>query len=130
MSSSKPIWTGLAVGVVVGGAFFLLLFFTVFSICSTTSLAEGLFPYALISDPTLHDRWWLALPLALVQYPAYGMLCGFVWLRKRSVLWVVVLGLVVAHAMAGNAASARMKSLHEKMSLAAESLSDIKSKSN
>jgi len=115
MTLPKPISTGLVVGIVVGAAFFLLSFFTVFSICSDTSIAEGLFPYALISDPALDDRWWMALPLALIQYPIYGMLCGYVWMRKRSLLWVCVLGLLVAHLISANAASSRVKALHERI---------------
>src|ERR1044072_9024741 len=109
MTLLKPISIGLLVGIVVGGAFFLLAFFTVFSICSDTSIAEALFPFALISDPALEDRWWLALPLALVQYPLYGMLCGYVWMRKRTLLWMFVLGLFVVHVMSANVASSRVK---------------------
>ena len=115
MTLPKPISTGLIVGIVVGGAFFLLSFFTVFSICSDTSIAEGLFPFALISDPALQDRWWLALPLALVQYPLYGMLCGYVWMRKRTMLWMCVLGLFVVHVMSANLASSRVKALQERI---------------
>ncbi len=107
--------TGLVAGIVVGAALFLLSFFTVFSICSDTTIAEGLFPYALISDPTLTDRWWLALPLALIQYPLYGMLCGYVWMRKQSLLWACVLGLFVVHLISANAASARVETLHERL---------------
>jgi|ERR1051325_4395983 hypothetical protein len=115
MTLPKPISIGLVVGIVVGGAFFLLSFFTVFSICSDTSIAEALFPFALIADPALPERWWLALPLALFQYPVYGMLCGYVWMRKRRLLWMCILGLFVVHVMSGNAASSRVKALHERM---------------
>jgi hypothetical protein len=115
MKLPKPISIGLVVGIIVGAIFFLLSFFTIFSICSDTSIAEGLFPYALISDPAVGDRWWVALPLALIQYPIYGMLCGYVWMRKRSLLWVCVLGLFGVHIFCVNAASSRVKALHEKI---------------
>jgi hypothetical protein len=115
MTLPKPISTGLVVGIVVGAAFFLFSFFTVFGICSDTSASEALFPYAVISDPTLNDRWWLALPLALIQYPVSGMLCGYVWMRKRSLVWVCALGLFCAHLISANAASSRVKALHERI---------------
>ena len=115
MTLPKPISTGLVVGIVAGAAFFLFSFLTVFGICSDTSAAVALFPFAVFTDPTLDDRWWLALPLALIQYPIYGMLCGYVWMRKRSLLWVCVLGLLVAHVTSANAASARVEALHERI---------------
>ena len=113
MTLPKPIWVGLVVGIVVGAALFLLSFFTVFGICSDTSIAEALFPFAVISDPTLDGRWWIALPLALVQYPAYGMLCGYVWMRKRALLSACVLVLLVGHVISANVASSQVKALHD-----------------
>jgi hypothetical protein len=115
MTLPKPVSTGLAVGIAVGAVFFLLSFFTVFGICSDTRIAETLFPYALISDPAIADRWWMALPLALIQYPIYGMVCGYVWMRKRSLLWLCVIGLLVTHMISANAASSRVKALHERI---------------
>ena len=119
MTLPKPISTGLVVGIVVGAAFFLFSFLTVFGICSDTSAAVALFPYAVLSDPTLDDRWRLALPLALIQYPIYGLLCGYVWMRKRSLVWVCLMGLLVAHVISANAASSRVEALHERIWLQA-----------
>ena len=112
MSLPKPVSTGLVVGIVVGALLFVFSFFTVFSICSDTSFAEPTFPYALIADPTLSDRWWLALPIALIQYPLYGMVCGYVWMRKRSLLWLVIVGLLIGHLLAVHCARSRLETLH------------------
>jgi hypothetical protein len=116
MSFAKPVWTGLVVGIVVGALFFAFSFITVFGICSDTSFAQATFPYALIADPSLDDRWWLALPMAFIQYPFYGMLCGYVWLHKRSLLWLCILGLFVAHIAAARGAASRLETLHYKLS--------------
>src|SRR5690242_21951805 len=77
MQILKSVTIGLVIGIVVGALFFLVSFFTVFSICSDTSIAEVLFPYAFIADPTLNKRALLALMLALPQYPIYGAALGF-----------------------------------------------------
>ena len=98
-----------------GGGFCLLFlaFITAFSICSDTSLAEILFPYALYADPTLNDRALLALLLALVQYPAYGLVIGYVWMRRRAAVWLCVLILFLAHVIAVGGAQYRVKAMWE-----------------
>jgi hypothetical protein len=107
---------GLVVGTVIGAFFFLVSFFTIFSICSDTSIAEVLFPYALIADPTLDKRALLALILALPQYPIYGAILGFIWSfdaeRKRPFLAAVLL-LVIGHIAMARIANHRVAAMWE-----------------
>jgi hypothetical protein len=95
-----PIVIGGIIGGGVGFCFLFLAFVTAFGICSDTSIAEVLFPYALFVDPTLHDRALLALLLALVQYPAYGLAIGYFWIRKRASVSACVMILFLAHVLA------------------------------
>ena len=59
--------------------------------------AVFLFPYAsgagaVVDGTGLHSLWmWVVLPLALIQYPLYGLLIGLVWSgrRGRFYLWAI-----------------------------------------
>jgi hypothetical protein len=94
--SYLPILIGSLAGFVIGLGFFVICFFLVFSICSDTSLAEALFPFSLAADPTLRNEALLALLLALIQYPLYGGVLGFVWARDQiGKLWVVACALLI-----------------------------------
>jgi len=116
MRIPKSVLVGIVIGIIVGAVFFLVSFFTVFSICSDTSVAEALFPYALIADPTLDKRALVALALALPQYPAYGAALGFIWQfdgeRKRPFLAAVLL-LIVGHLAVARVANQRVAAMWE-----------------
>ena len=108
-----PIVIGGLIGT-VGGLFLLCFaFITAFGICSDTSFAEILFPYALYADPSLFDRPYLALTLALAQYPVYSIVCGWVWVRKQSAFWACLLILLIAHMIAVGGAHYRVKTMWE-----------------
>ena len=94
----------------MGAPLFLLSFFTAFSICSDTTIAEKLFPFALIADPSLFQRPLLALVLSLVQYPLYGIVLGFAW-NKASLRIGGVILLVVIHIAASTVASQRVATM-------------------
>lgn len=108
-----PIIIGGVIATCVGCCLLFLAFITAFSICSDTSLAEILFPYALYADPTLDDRGLLALLLALVQYPTYGIVIGYVWMRRRAAVWTCVMILFLAHVLAVGGAQYRVKAMWE-----------------
>jgi hypothetical protein len=75
MANEKPglasvgIWTGI--GFAVGLMLLFAAFFLTFTICADTRFAKLLFPFAIIADPGLINRWWLTLFVALLQYPFY-----------------------------------------------------------
>ena len=75
----------------------LAAFFLTFTICSDTTYAKLLFPFAVVADPSLMNRWWLALFVALLQYPFYFGAIAFVWNRKRSLLVLCVVCLCSVH---------------------------------
>ena len=106
----KSVLIGLSAGVIVGGALFLLSFMTAFGICSDTSIAETLFPFALIVDPSLFERPFLALILALVQYPLYGIVLGVAWSKASLRIGGLVL-LVVIHIGAVTIATQRVATM-------------------
>ena len=108
-----PVIMGVVVATCVGFLLLFLAFITAFSICSDTSIAEVLFPYALYADPTLNDRALLALLLALIQYPAYGLLIGYVWMRRRPAVFACAVILFMAHAVAVVGAQHRVKAMWE-----------------
>jgi hypothetical protein len=117
MDHSRINYAPIIIGAIIGaGVGFCLLFFafiTAFGICSDTFFAEILFPYALNFDPTLHDRGLLALLLALIQCPTYGIVIGYVWVRRRAVVWQCVMILFVAHVIAIFGAQYRVKAMWE-----------------
>jgi hypothetical protein len=92
----------------------IFAFLTAFSICSDTTIAALLFPYAVYADPNLYDRPLLVLLIALIQYPIYGVICGYIWTRKRSMVKVIVLALFVAHIIAIGGAASRIKAIEDK----------------
>jgi hypothetical protein len=111
-----PVLIGGLAGCLIGFVFFIISFFMVFSICSDTSAAEVLFPYSLAADPTLNRKALLALILALIQYPLYGSVLGFVWAKDRiGKLWVVACALVllVTHGAVAGVAQHRVKAMWE-----------------
>ena len=114
MSLSRPVWIGLIIGGVVGAAFFLLSFFTAFGICSDTSISESLFPFALIASPSLLDHALIALVLALIQYPLYGIILGVAWTQARVRKFIFVACLLVVfigHVVAVEVATQRVKAM-------------------
>jgi hypothetical protein len=116
MQILKSVTVGLVIGIVVGALFFLVSFFTVFSICSDTSIAEVLFPYAFIVDPTLNKRALLALTLALLQYPIYGAALGFIWRFDNKHKWSFLaasLLLITGHLAVARVANQRVAAMWE-----------------
>jgi hypothetical protein len=116
MQILKSVTLGLVIGMVVGALFFLVSFFTVFSICSDTSIAEVLFPYAFIADPTLNKRALLALMLALPQYPIYGAALGFFWRFGNERKWpflAAALLLITGHLAVARIANQRVAAMWE-----------------
>jgi len=106
----KSVFIGIGAGVIMGAALFLISFFTAFGICSDTTIAEKLFPFALIVDPSLFQRPLIALVLSLVQYPLYGIVFGFAW-TKASLRIGGVLLLLVIHVAASTVASQRVATM-------------------
>src|SRR5437763_9824310 len=109
-----PMIVGLGAGVGVGVIVLVITFFLTFTICSDTSTAEKVFPFALIADPSLFDRPLIALVLALVQFPLYGIVLGFAWAKADAtkLLFVIaIVALAIAHVTAGGFASHRVKAM-------------------
>jgi len=102
---------GGAVGVAIGLLFFVLSFLLAFSICSDTTVAEVLFPFSLAADPTLNDHALVALVLALVQYPFYGVLLGYSFVRKRNMLMVAIGVLLILHVFSVGIAQRRVSDM-------------------
>jgi hypothetical protein len=111
----SAVFVGVAIGFCVGFGLLIVAFFATFTICSDTSIAKLLFPFAILADPSLGDRWWLALCAALVQYPIYIGLIAFVRSRKPSMLWLTIIGLCVLHFLGMTGAASREKALHDKI---------------
>lgn len=106
----KTVVFGFGAGAMLGGALFLLSFVTAFGICSDTTIAEKLFPFALMVDPSLFQRPLLALVVSVVQYPLYGIVVGFAWRNTRLRIGSFVL-LLVIHIAASTVASQRVRSM-------------------
>ena len=90
-----------------------LSFVTTFGICSDTSISETLFPFALALDPSLENHIFIALTLALVQFPIYGILLGFAWkawAHRLAFLGCIVL-MVVGHVSAVRFANSRVEAM-------------------
>src|SRR5260221_9636020 len=103
---------GLGAGIGVGAVIFVITFFLTFTICSDTSTAEKVFPFALIADPSLDHL--IALVVALIQFPVYGLLLGFVWAKAHAtklIFVVAIVALLVLHLMAGSFASRRVATM-------------------
>jgi hypothetical protein len=113
MSTKDPIPSiivGLGAGIGVGAVVFVITFFMTFTICSDTSTAEKVFPFALIADPSLDHL--IALVVALAQFPVYGLLLGFAWAKTNAtkiVFIVSIVALLVLHLMAGRIATRRVE---------------------
>src|SRR3981081_4248865 len=95
----SPISVAAMIGFCVGFVLLIIAFFATFTICSDTTFAKLLFPFTIAVDPSLHDHLYLALFVALIQYPLYALTAAFVWKRKRSALWVCILALLSAHVL-------------------------------
>jgi hypothetical protein len=111
-----PVLIGGLIGAVGGFCLLLFAFFTAFSICSDTSIAEVLFPFSLAADPTLDDLALVALLLALVQYPIYGVILGISWSIDRigkSRVMACALALLVIHGIAIGVAKHRVNAMWE-----------------
>ena len=103
------------IGFAVGWALLFVAFFLTFTICSDTTYAKLLFPFAIFADPSLQDRWWLALFVALAQYPLYFGIIAFVRERKRSLIGLCVVVLCVFHIAGMYGAAARETALHNRL---------------
>jgi hypothetical protein len=107
-----PVFIGGLVGVAVGLCCVVLSFLKVFGICSDTATAAALFPFSLAADPTLRDRILLALLLALVQYPIYRVVLGYVWRRSRlskAPVLACAAAIFIGHAIFVGVANYRVK---------------------
>src|SRR5262245_11834042 len=115
-TSYYPVLIGGIVGAVGGFFLFILAFLSAFSICSDTFIAEALFPFSIAVDPSLNEHVLLALLLALVQFPIYGIILGITWSRCRvdkSWLMICGLALLVGHAIAVGVAKHRVNAMWE-----------------
>jgi hypothetical protein len=81
----KPVLVGSGIGALVG---FLLLYVSAaaFADSESTTLAQIIFPYALVFDPRVLDNPWTVLGLALIQFPLYGIILTVAWPRTRRVI--------------------------------------------
>lgn len=114
MSLPWQVWMGFIIGVGIGAAFFLLSFFTAFGICSDTTIAENLFPFAFIVSPSLFDHALIALALASIQYPIYGTVLGAAWTQARVRKFIFAASLLVVligHVVAVEVANKRVKAM-------------------
>jgi hypothetical protein len=114
MRIPKSVLIGFGIGVVIGVPFFLLSFFTAFGICSDTSIAERLFPFALIVEPSLLQRPLLAFILAAIQYPLYGALLGIGWTHagKRTYIYIAtILIVLITHVVGVSYSTQRVESM-------------------
>ena len=109
---------GLGTGIGVGMIVLVITFFLTFTICPDTSTAERVFPFALIADPSLIERPLVALLAALIQFPVYGMVLGFIWAKadRTRILFVIsIFVLSIGHLVAGSVASHRVEKMwHQK----------------
>ena len=76
---------GFVAGVGIGEVLFFVAFVGIFGICANYSVAEEAFPYALIVVPSIFSHPLIALLLAAVQFPLYGVILGFAWARDTKV---------------------------------------------
>ena len=114
MRIPKPVLIGFGIGVVIGAAFFVLSFLTAFGICSDTSIAEKLFPFALIVDPSLLQRPLLAFVLAAIQYPFYGIILGIGWTQAgvRTYIYIAaILFVLITHGVGVTYATQRVDTM-------------------
>jgi hypothetical protein len=109
------IGTLTAIGFGVGWVLLFAAFFLTFTICSDTTYAKLLFPFAVFADPSLMNRWWLALFVALIQYPFYFGLVALVRARKQSLVVLTVVCLVIAHIAAMAAAGFREETYNKQI---------------
>ena len=103
------------IGFAVGLVLLFVAFLLTFTICADTTFAKLLFPFAIAADPSLHDRWWLALLVALAQYPIYVGIVALVRARKRSLMGLCIAVLCLAHIAAMYGAAARETALHKRI---------------
>lgn len=102
---------GLGSGVVIGTTAFVITFFLTFSICSDTSTAEKVFPFAVIANPQLDSL--IALALALIQFPLYGIVLGLAWSKTDAakLMVITIVALLTIHLMAGRYATRRVETM-------------------
>src|SRR5262249_24122376 len=105
----------IAIGFALGCALLPVAFFLTFTMCSDTTYAKLLFPFAVLADPGLMNRWWLALFVALIQYPSYFGLVALVRARKQWLAVLTVVCLVIAHLGAMAAAGFREEAYHRQL---------------
>jgi hypothetical protein len=99
----SPVFVGGLVGAAVGLCLYIFAFLATFANPFATSIAEVLFPFALSVSRTLQDSSFAVLLFALAQYPIYGAILGFAWLKNRvdkSKVIAYALALLVVHGMA------------------------------
>jgi len=108
---------GLGAGIGVGVVLFVITFFLTFTICPDTSIAERMFPYSLMVVPSISSHPLIALFLAVIQFPLYGIILAFAWARggetKRLFIAMIVV-VVLLHLTAGGFASQRVKQMWQR----------------
>jgi hypothetical protein len=112
---SSRIVIATATGAAVGCCCLALAYVTAFGICSDSTLAELLFPYAVAYDPTLYEKIFVAFLMAVAQYPIYGMIAGFAWSKApshRALLVICLLVVFASHLLAFEQAHARVEAFH------------------
>ena len=113
---------GLGAGTGVGVVLLIITFFLTFTICSDTSVAEKMFPYSMIVVPSIFSHPFIALFLAVIQFPLYGIVLAFAWARvgETKILFVAVIAVVVLlHLTAGGFATRRVADMWQQKFAAA-----------
>ena len=113
---------GLGAGIGVGGILFITTFFLTFTICPDTSIAERMFPYSLIVVPSIFSHPLVALFLALIQFPLYGLVLALAWARagETKILFLAMIVVVVLlHLTTGGFAARRVAAMWQQKFAAA-----------
>ncbi len=108
------LFVGLGAGIGAGGILFVITFFLTFTICSDTSIAEKMFPFSLIVVPSIFAHPLVALVLALIQFPLYGIVLGFTWAKAgatKAIFIASIIVVVVIHLAAGTFATHRVETM-------------------
>ena len=108
---------GLGAGVGVGVVLFVITFFFTFTICPDTSIAERVFPYSLMVVPSIFSHPLIALFLAVIQFPLYGIILAFARARggEAKILFIAMIVVVVLlHLTAGGFASQCVNQMWER----------------
>lgn len=102
-SLGQSVLIGSVVGTIVGLVLLYVSAAEAFGDPENTTLAQTLFPYALLVDPTLLDSKWTVLSLAFLQYPFYGATLGFalMWTRHCTIAIIACIALMLCGHLMG-----------------------------